>query len=195
MLAAKSLSLSATARRALGASRGMAGGRAAFNWRDPLMLDSQLTDEEVMIQVRPLAGLDWSPRSSYGSENACLLAEIRQRLLPGQAAAEDRGGQPQGQVRPLHHDGNGRDGLSGAHDQGLRLRGCGLRLLRPHRQRGGARTWLTVMLAAVRWKPYVDTSCLQVDSAYRSAMSVQSSLVMHPINTFGSDEQKEKVRN
>lgn len=33
----------------------------------------------------------------------------------------------------------------------------------------------------------------QVDSAYRSAMSVQSSLVMHPINTFGSDEQKEKV--
>lgn len=34
----------------------------------------------------------------------------------------------------------------------------------------------------------------QVDSAYRSAMSVQSSLVMHPINTFGSDEQKEKVR-
>lgn len=35
----------------------------------------------------------------------------------------------------------------------------------------------------------------QVDSAYRSAMSVQSSLVMHPINTFGSDEQKEKVRH
>ena len=33
----------------------------------------------------------------------------------------------------------------------------------------------------------------QVDSAYRSAMSVQSSLVMHPINTFGSEEQKEKV--
>ena len=34
----------------------------------------------------------------------------------------------------------------------------------------------------------------QVDSAYRSAMSVQSSLVMHPIYTFGSDAQKEKVR-
>lgn len=31
-----------------------------------------------------------------------------------------------------------------------------------------------------------------VDSSYRSAMSVQSSLVMHPINTFGSDAQKEK---
>lgn len=32
----------------------------------------------------------------------------------------------------------------------------------------------------------------RVDSGYRSAMSVQSSLVMHPINTFGSAEQKEK---
>ena len=31
-----------------------------------------------------------------------------------------------------------------------------------------------------------------VDSGYRSMMSVQSSLVIHPINTFGSDEQKEK---
>ena len=31
-----------------------------------------------------------------------------------------------------------------------------------------------------------------VDSGYRSMMSVQSSLVMHPINTFGSKAQKEK---
>lgn len=31
-----------------------------------------------------------------------------------------------------------------------------------------------------------------VDSSYRSAMSVQSSLVMHPINTFGTEEQKQK---
>jgi glutaryl-CoA dehydrogenase len=32
----------------------------------------------------------------------------------------------------------------------------------------------------------------RVDSAYRSALSVQSSLVMYPIYTFGSDEQKQK---
>lgn len=32
----------------------------------------------------------------------------------------------------------------------------------------------------------------RVDSGYRSAMSVQSSLVMHPINAFGSDAQKQK---
>ena len=32
----------------------------------------------------------------------------------------------------------------------------------------------------------------RVDSAYRSAMSVQSSLVMFPISAFGSEEQKQK---
>ena len=32
----------------------------------------------------------------------------------------------------------------------------------------------------------------RVDSGYRSFMSVQSSLVMHPINRFGSDEQRQK---
>ncbi|RYE52319.1 MAG: acyl-CoA dehydrogenase, partial [Rhizobiaceae bacterium] len=32
----------------------------------------------------------------------------------------------------------------------------------------------------------------RIDSGYRSAMSVQSSLVMHPINEFGSEAQKEK---
>jgi alkylation response protein AidB-like acyl-CoA dehydrogenase len=34
----------------------------------------------------------------------------------------------------------------------------------------------------------------RVDSGYRSMASVQSSLVMHPINEFGSDAQKEKFR-
>ena len=32
----------------------------------------------------------------------------------------------------------------------------------------------------------------RVDSGYRSAMSVQSSLVMHPINAYGSEEQRKK---
>jgi glutaryl-CoA dehydrogenase len=32
----------------------------------------------------------------------------------------------------------------------------------------------------------------RVDSGYRSAMSVQSSLVMHPIHTYGTEEQREK---
>jgi glutaryl-CoA dehydrogenase len=32
----------------------------------------------------------------------------------------------------------------------------------------------------------------RVDSGYRSAFSVQSSLVMYPINAYGTQEQKEK---
>src|SRR3546814_15002188 len=32
----------------------------------------------------------------------------------------------------------------------------------------------------------------RVDSGYRSACSVQSSLVMHPINAYGSEEQKRR---
>ena len=32
----------------------------------------------------------------------------------------------------------------------------------------------------------------RVDSGYRSAMSVQSSLVMHPIHAYGTDEQRER---
>ncbi|MFT6776315.1 MAG: glutaryl-CoA dehydrogenase [Paraglaciecola sp.] len=32
----------------------------------------------------------------------------------------------------------------------------------------------------------------RVDSSYRSAMSVQSSLVMHPIHAYGSEEQRQK---
>ena len=38
----------------------------------------------------------------------------------------------------------------------------------------------------------VARSVERVDSGYRSAMSVQSSLVMHPINAYGSEEQKRK---
>lgn len=38
----------------------------------------------------------------------------------------------------------------------------------------------------------IATEIEKVDSGYRSAMSVQSSLVMHPINAFGSEALKEK---
>lgn len=39
---------------------------------------------------------------------------------------------------------------------------------------------------------YFHVIYLRVDSGYRSAMSVQSSLVMHPINEYGTEEQKQK---
>jgi glutaryl-CoA dehydrogenase len=39
---------------------------------------------------------------------------------------------------------------------------------------------------------FVARAVERVDSGYRSAMSVQSSLVMHPINAYGTEEQKRK---
>ena len=36
------------------------------------------------------------------------------------------------------------------------------------------------------------TEVERVDSSYRSAMSVQSSLVMYPIYTYGTEEMKKK---
>jgi len=36
------------------------------------------------------------------------------------------------------------------------------------------------------------TELSSIDSGYRSTASVQSSLVMHPINAFGTDAQKQK---
>jgi len=46
--------------------------------------------------------------------------------------------------------------------------------------------WLTPTIQCP--KKYI----IRVDSGYRSTASVQSSLVMHPINEFGSAAQKEK---
>ena len=37
-----------------------------------------------------------------------------------------------------------------------------------------------------------DAFLYRVDSGYRSTFSVQSSLVMHPINAYGTEAQKEK---
>ncbi|KAF4046645.1 Acyl-CoA dehydrogenase C-terminal domain [Phytophthora infestans] len=145
MLAAKSLSLSGVGRRLLVASRGMAGGRAAFNWRDPLMLDGQLTDEEAMIQK--------------SANDYC-----QGKLLPRIVEANRKGKFDRSIMKEM-----GEMGFLGPTIQGY---GC----------------------AGVGYVSYglIANAVERVDSAYRSAMSVQSSLVMHPINQFGSDEQKEK---
>ncbi|KAG7395234.1 hypothetical protein PHYBOEH_004039 [Phytophthora boehmeriae] len=145
MLASKTLSLSTAARRALGSTRGMAGGRAAFNWRDPLQLDDQLTDEEAMIQK--------------SANDYC-----QGKLLPRIVEANRKGTFDRSIMTEM-----GEMGFLGPTIQGYGCPGVG---------------YVSYGLIA--------NAVERVDSAYRSAMSVQSSLVMHPINTFGSDEQKEK---
>ncbi|KUF81244.1 Pectate lyase [Phytophthora nicotianae] len=139
MLTVKSLSLSTVGRRALGATRGMAGGRATFNWRDPLMLEGQLTDEEAMIQK--------------SANDYC-----QGKLLPRIVEANRKGKFDRSIMKEM-----GEMGFLGPTIQGYGCAGVG---------------YVSYGLIATRWSV--------------SAMSVQSSLVMHPINTFGSDEQKEK---
>jgi glutaryl-CoA dehydrogenase len=54
---------------------------------------------------------------------------------------------------------------------------------------------LTVSLTGVSYVAYgmAAREVEKVDSGYRSAMSVQSSLVMHPIYKFGSEAQKDEL--
>ncbi|TDH65621.1 hypothetical protein CCR75_005683 [Bremia lactucae] len=145
MLATKSLFLSAARRHALGAIRSMSNDMSAFNWRDPLLLEHQLTDEEIMIQK---SSIDY----------------CQGKLLP-RIVKDNRNGKFD---RSIMNE-LGEMGFLGPTIQGY---GC----------------------AGVGYVSYglIANAVEQVDSAYRSAMSVQSSLVMHPIYKFGSDAQKEK---
>ncbi|CEG46892.1 glutaryl-mitochondrial-like [Plasmopara halstedii] len=144
-MSVKSISVCAIKHHALGATRSVAGGRAAFNWRDPLMLAEQLTDEETMIQK--------------SANDYC-----QGKLLPRIVEANRKGKFDRSIMKEM-----GDMGFLGPTIQGY---GC----------------------AGVGYVSYglIANAVERVDSAYRSAMSVQSSLVMHPINAFGSDEQKEK---
>ncbi len=127
-----------------------AGAKAAekqiFDWRDPLSLESQLTDEERMIRdaARGYCEDKLMPRVIVANRNETFDREIMSELgaqgLLGATVAEEYGGGGAGHVA-----------------YGLIAR-----------------------------------EVERVDSGYRSAMSVQSSLVMYPIEAFGTEEQKKK---
>lgn len=113
-------------------------------WDDPLLLHSQLTEEERLIQ-----------------ETARQFA--RGDLLSGIVEANRKE-----YFDPAILNEMGKLGLLGATIEGY---GCA----------GVSHVAYGLIAREVEW----------VDSGYRSAYSVQSSLVMHPIYTFGSDAQKE----
>ncbi|WP_448212107.1 acyl-CoA dehydrogenase [Colwellia sp. MEBiC06753] len=115
------------------------------NWDDILLLNDQLSEDEIMIRDT-------------------AHAFCQEELLPGILTA----------TREEHFNPNimrqfGEIGLLGATIKGY---GC----------------------SGVNYVSYglVAREVERVDSGYRSAMSVQSSLVMHPIYTWGSEAQKEK---
>ncbi|WDE11269.1 acyl-CoA dehydrogenase [Thalassomonas haliotis] len=120
--------------------------RPSFNWQDPLLLDSLLSEEERMIRD--------------SAHQYC-----QEKLMP----------------RVLEANRNETFDVNIMKELGeLGLLGCTI----PEKY-GCAGTNSVVYGLVAR-------EVERVDSGYRSAMSVQSSLVMHPIYAYGSEEQKMK---
>ena len=118
----------------------------SFNWEDPLLLDSQLTEEERMVRDAAFAYSQdkLAPRVleafRHEKTDAAIFREMGELGLLGVTIPTEYGG------------------------SGLNYVCYGL----------------------------IAREVERVDSGYRSMMSVQSSLVMVPINEFGSEEQKQK---
>lgn len=120
--------------------------KASFNWADPLLLDTQLTEEERMVR---------------------------------DAAAE----YAQGRLMPRIHDAYRNETTDPAIFREMGELGL-LGITIPEQYGGANLNYVSYGLIAREIE--------RVDSGYRSMMSVQSSLVMVPINEFGTDAQKQK---
>ncbi|QWE09377.1 acyl-CoA dehydrogenase [Polynucleobacter ibericus] len=120
--------------------------KASFNWADPLLLDTQLSEEERMVR---------------------------------DAAAE----YAQGRLMPRIHDAYRNETTDPAIFREMGELGL-LGITIPEQYGGANLNYVSYGLIAREIE--------RVDSGYRSMMSVQSSLVMVPINEFGSEAQKQK---
>ncbi|KAM9311119.1 glutaryl-CoA dehydrogenase [Gastrophryne carolinensis] len=122
-----------------------AKSRVQFDWRDPFGLDSQLTEDEILIRdtFRAYCQEKLMPRILLANRNEVFDREILSEM--------------------------GELGVLGSTIKGY---GC------------AGTSYVAYGLLARELE--------RVDSSYRSVMSVQSSLVMHPINAYGSEEQKQK---
>jgi len=119
--------------------------RAVFQWDDPLKLQSQLSEEEILVQesVRGYCQDKLMPRILEANRHEKYDPEILREM--------------------------GELGLLGSTIDGY---GC------------AGMSYVCYGLTAREVE--------RVDSGYRSAMSVQSSLVMHPIHAYGTQQQREK---
>jgi len=161
---------------------------APYDWADPFRLSSQISEEETMVMetAKAYARQELMPRvveaNRHENFDRKIMSEmgelgllVRHLLLSLSLSAA----QPFSPPRTLQHR------VQAISDS-----------LTPHHHRGSAQgpTIQGYGCAGVGYNAYglIAREVEWVDSAYRSAMSVQSSLVMHPINTFGTEEQKEK---
>lgn len=119
--------------------------KVQFDWRDPLLLEGQLAEEEIMIRdsFRSYCQEKLMPRILMANRNEVFDRDILSEM--------------------------GQLGVLGSTIKGY---GC------------AGTTYVTYGLLARELE--------RVDSSYRSVMSVQSSLVMHPIHAYGTEEQRQK---
>uniref|UniRef100_A0A3Q2QQP5 Glutaryl-CoA dehydrogenase, mitochondrial n=1 Tax=Fundulus heteroclitus TaxID=8078 RepID=A0A3Q2QQP5_FUNHE len=119
--------------------------KVAFSWQDPLDLEGQLTEEEIMI------------RDTF--RNYC-----QEKLMPRILMANRH--------EHFHREIVSEMGELGVLGPTIKGYGC----------------------AGTSYVAYglIAREVERVDSGYRSVMSVQSSLVMHPIYAYGTEAQKEK---
>ncbi|MBU0790493.1 MAG: acyl-CoA dehydrogenase, partial [Gammaproteobacteria bacterium] len=119
--------------------------KASFQWEDPLLLESQLSDEERLVRE--------------ATRDYC-----QERLLPRVRDAH----------RHEHFDREIMNEMGALGLLGASLHGYGCP--------GVSHVAYGLIAREVE----------RVDSGYRSAMSVQSSLVMYPIYAYGTEAQKQK---
>ena len=117
-----------------------------FNWKDPLDLDGQLSEEEKLIRD-----------TAYDYAQGSLLPRVEEAFL--EENTDVKIFKEMGELGLLGVTISENYGCAGA-------------------------SYVSYGLVAREVE--------RIDSGYRSMMSVQSSLVMHPINAFGSEEQKQK---
>ncbi len=117
-----------------------------FNWKDPLELDRQLSEEEKLIRD-----------TAYDYAQGSLLPRVEEAFL--EENTDVKIFKEMGELGLLGVTISEKYGCAGA-------------------------SYVSYGLVAREVE--------RIDSGYRSMMSVQSSLVMHPINAFGSEEQKQK---
>ncbi|MGP1397883.1 MAG: acyl-CoA dehydrogenase [Inquilinaceae bacterium] len=119
--------------------------RPTFQWEDPLGLEAELSEDEIMVRdsARAYCQDKLMPRVMEANRHEVFHREILSEM--------------------------GELGLLGPTIEGY---GC----------------------AGVSYVAYglIAREVERVDSGYRSAMSVQSSLVMHPIHAYGTEDQRQK---
>ena len=117
-----------------------------FNWEDPLLLDSLISEEEALIKS-----------TAHEYAQAKLLPRVEEAFL---------------------EEKTDKNIFKEMGELGL------LGITIPEKYGCAGASYVSYGLVAKEVE--------RVDSGYRSMMSVQSSLVMHPIYTYGSEEQRQK---